>query len=53
MKKVKEKYDKIYGALKECGQEIEKAILDTLEYDKQTDLELLRRGLTILAAWVR
>ncbi len=53
MRKVNEKYREMYGALKECGPKIEKAVIDTLEYDKQSDLELLRNGLSILAAWAR
>ena len=53
MEKVQKKYNEMYGVLKECGEEIEKAIIDALEKDEQTDLELIRDGLTVLAAFGR
>ena len=47
--KVKKKYDIVYSILKACGKDVEKAIINTLRKDEKSDIELLRRGLTILS----
>lgn len=52
-KKIKEKYDAVYGALRECGEEVEKAVVETLRQDVESDLELLRRGLTVIEHFIR
>lgn len=52
-KRIKKKYDLVYGALKQCGADVEKAVIDTLEKDSDADLELLRDGLTVIAAFMK
>ena len=52
-KKIKKRYDLVYGALKECGDKVEMAVTETLEKDISADLDLLRRGLSVIAAFIR
>lgn len=51
MKRAKVRYDGVYGVLKECGDEVRKAIVDTLRNDKVSDIDLIRQGLTALSLW--
>ena len=47
--RVKKKYDIVYSILKACGKDVEAAIISTLRKDEKSDIELLRRGLTVLS----
>lgn len=50
--KVKKKYDEAYGILEACGDEVKLAIIAALRKDEKADLELIRRGLTVLSSRV-
>ena len=52
MKKAKGKYEGVYGVLKECGEEVQKAVLETLRKDKVSDINKIRRGLTAISLWI-
>jgi hypothetical protein len=51
MKKAKERYEGVYGVLKDCGDEIHKAVVDTLRNDRVSNIDLIRRGLTAISLW--
>ena len=50
--KVKKKYDDVYSVLKACGKDVETAVINTLRKDEKSDIELLRRGLTVLSTTI-
>ncbi len=50
--RVKKKYDNVYNILKACGKDVETAIINTLRKDDKSDIELLRRGLTVLSTTI-
>ena len=50
--RVKKKYDNVYSILKECGKDVEVAIINTFRKDEKSNIELLRRGLTILSTTI-
>ncbi len=50
--KVKKKYDDVYSILKACGTDVEMAVINTLHKDEKSDIELLRRGLTVLSTTI-
>ena len=50
--RVKKKYDNVYNILKACGKDVEVAIINTLRKDEKSNIELLRRGLTILSTTI-
>ncbi len=50
--RVKKKYDNVYSILKACGKDVEVAIINTLRKDEKSNIELLRRGLTILSTTI-
>ncbi len=53
MLRAKKLYDEVYGILKECGSDTEKAVLKAIKEDKITKLHLLKNGLTVLATLIR
>ena len=50
--RVKKKYDNVYNTLKACGKDVEMAVINTLRKDEKSDIELLRRGLTVLSTTI-
>lgn len=50
--RVKKKYDIVYNILKACGKDVETAIINTLREDEKSNVELLRRGLTVLSTTI-
>lgn len=50
--RIKKKYDNVYSILKACGKDVEAAIINTLRKDEKSDIELLRRGLTVLSTTI-
>lgn len=50
--RVKKRYDYVYSLLNQCGTDVHDAVIDTLRRDEKTKLDLVRRGLTVLAAGV-
>ena len=50
--RVKKKYDNVYDILKACGKDVETAIINTLRKDEKCNIELLRRGLTVLSTTI-
>ena len=50
--RVKRKYDRVYSILKACGKDVEVAIINTLRRDDKSNIELLRRGLTVLSTTI-
>ena len=50
--RAKKRYDEVYDILKACGKDVEGAIISTLRKDEKSSLELLRRGLTVLATTI-
>ena len=50
--RVKKKYDNVYNILKACGKDVEMAVINTLRKDDKSDIELLRRGLTVLSTTI-
>lgn len=50
--RVKKKYDNVYNILKACGKDVEMAIINTLRKDEKSNIELLRRGLTVLSVTI-
>lgn len=47
--RAQKKYDEAYGILEACGEDVKIAVINALRKDEKSDLELLRRGLTVLS----
>lgn len=50
--KAKKRYEEVYGALEECGEEVKKEVINSLRDEKTVNLDLLRRGLTVISIFV-
>lgn len=48
-KKIQKKYDHLRGILKECGADVEKAVMDAADDEILGDLVLIKRGLVAIS----
>ena len=53
MARAKKNYEEVYGVLGECEGKVKEALLNTLRRDTISDLDMLRRGLTLLSVGVK